>query len=114
MEIENHVRWLILDAGFTVEELRTAAALRYENRYIRNIDDLTLGEYVNLLSQNQAQSKLKVRIEVKYLTEQLREIIRIRNGIMHFKLERISDRDLETPRGCVRFLQRTRGLKDVR
>ncbi len=114
MQIENHLRGLVLDGNFTVEDLRKVKDCRDSNRYVRHVDDLTLGEYLDLLSQEGSWQKLALpAVDRKAFTVQLGHIRRIRNAVMHFKLDPIRSEDLEILHECAKHLQITKFRKDV-
>jgi predicted transcriptional regulator len=111
-EVENHIRGLISESGFTIQDLRAAADTSDATRTVNDLDDLTLGEYLRLLSQKDAWPKLRLPLDQRRFNKQLDEVRRIRNNTMHFKLEPLSDRDLEMLRGCASFLRSAKTIKN--
>ena len=109
MQIENHVRGLILDGRFTVEDLRDVKDGRDSNRYVRHVDDLTLGEYLDLLNQEGSWQKLGLSgVDRRAFTSQLDHVRRIRNAVMHFKLDPIRSEELQILHECAKYLQTIR------
>ena len=110
-EIENHIR-LLLHGKFTVKELRDATNPCDEGRNVEGISDLTLGEYARLLENEVRWNKLKLAIDRSAFVQSLHEVREIRNDVMHFDPQGLSDDGLKTLRGLARFLQglRQRGV----
>ena len=92
--IENHLRLLIANK-FTVEELRIAKDPSDTERIIEDVSDLTFGEYVRFLSNQDNWSKLSINLDRNLFIAELSEIQRTRNGVMHFNPEGIEARDLD-------------------
>ena len=109
MQIENLLRGLIFCGRFTIEDLRSVKEGQDLNRYVRNVDDLTLGEYLDLLNQEGSWQKLGLSaVDRRLFTAQLDDIRRIRNSVMHFKLDPIGSQDIQTLRECERYLRITK------
>lgn len=104
-EIENYVRYLIY-GKFTVEELREVRDDRDEDRIVDGISDLTFGEYVRLLENKDRWQKLKLAIDRSEFIKNLNQVREIRNDVMHFDPDGLSDGDLNTLRDFAKFLQR--------
>lgn len=92
--IESHLRMLIANK-FTIAELQAAKDPADTSRVIEDISDLTFGEYVRFLSNPAYWSKLAVSLDRNLFTEELRQIQRTRNGVMHFNPEGIEQKDLD-------------------
>jgi hypothetical protein len=110
-EIENHIR-LLLHGKFTVEELRDATNDGDEDRKVDGISDLTLGEYARLLENKGRWNKLDLAIDRSAFVKSLHEVREIRNDVMHFDPDGLSDNELKTLRDFAGFLQglRRRGV----
>lgn len=106
-QIENHIRQ-ILDEKFLVEEIQAIASKNGTDRDICCIDDLTFGEYVRLLENPAHWEKLKLAIEHTPFIKQLNKIREIRNDIMHFDPEGITEEQRADLRRMARFLQEIR------
>jgi CBS domain-containing protein len=102
-QIENHVRRLIGDK-FAPEELRSVA--RYSERVINDVADLTFGDYVRLLENEQRWKKLSLSIDRQEFCTRLDRVREIRNDVMHFDPEGILQKDLEHIRSFANFLAR--------
>lgn len=103
-EIENHIRRLI-DGKFSLEELKAAKDPSDSGRKIENVANLTFGEYIRLLDKPANWSRLGYELSRVECTKRLREIGRIRNDVMHFHPDGVSDQDLELLRDTRKFLQ---------
>ena len=106
-EIENHIRRLI-DGRFTLEELASAKDPSDEARTISGVDDLTFGEYVRLLENPDRWVKLGLSVDRRAVMATLGQVRDVRNDVMHFDPDPISEPDLRTLRGFAAFL---RGLQ---
>ncbi len=103
-EVEQHVRKLIV-GRFTPEHLKGACDPADGARLIETVADLTIGEYVRLLENPCNWEKLGVRIDRALFIDQLQNIRRIRNEVMHFDPDPPSAEDLASLRRFVGFMQ---------
>jgi CBS domain-containing protein len=101
-QVENHIRSL-MDDKFTKEQLRGALDPSDKERDVEAISDLAFGEYVRLLQNPEHWGKLGLRLDRGTFTKRLDEIREIRNDVMHFHPDGISNDDLETLRETARF-----------
>jgi len=109
-DTENHIRHLISKA-FTVAELQQAKDPQDQNRSIQDVSDLTFGEYVRLLQNEQNWAKLNVRIDRKIFTGWLEKVRDVRNDVMHFDPDPMDPTDLRLLRDFARFLVRWQQLR---
>lgn len=100
--IENHIRSL-LKGKFTAEQLKEAIDPKDVDRKIQDVSDLSFGEYIRLLENPDRWKDLKIEIDRNTFTKRLDEVRRIRNDVMHFHPDGISDHDLETLRETSKF-----------
>jgi hypothetical protein len=105
-EIENHVRSLIQRGNFTHQELVECCESASEGRKVDGIFDLTFGEYVRLLEKKDLWSRLGLAIDRALFVEKLDQIREIRNDVMHFDPDGITESDLDALRKFVIFLQK--------
>lgn len=103
-EIENHVRSMI-NERFNLDDLRGACDPGGSQREIRSVANLTFGEYIRLLENPERWGKLGLAIDRVFVVEQLHQIRKIRNDVMHFDPDGIPDEDLDILRDFTRFLQ---------
>ncbi len=97
-EIERHLRNLI-HRKFNLAELREAA----KTKRIQGSSDLTLGAYQQLLGQQEHWERLKLNIDRMEFVKHLCRVRIIRNSIMHFNPDGISDEDMQLLRDVARF-----------
>ncbi len=101
-QIENHIRKL-LDNKFDIEQLKKSIDPGDEERNIQTLSDLTFGEYVRIIENPENFTKLKLNIDRVALAKQLDAVRKIRNDVMHFDPEGVSENDLELLRQTVQF-----------
>jgi CBS domain-containing protein len=106
-EIENHLRPMI-DAKFGKDELKLAVDPSDVDREVNTASDLTFGEYGRLLENEQNWEKLGMALDRKTFIRKLDAVRVIRNDVMHFDPEGIGDKDIDTLRAFVKFLQELR------
>lgn len=97
-EIEGHLRNLI-HRKFTLEELKEAAI----GDKIEGSSDLTLGDYQQLLGRPEHWERLKLNIDRRKFVKHLDRVREIRNELMHFTSDGISDEDMQLLRDVARF-----------
>jgi CBS domain-containing protein len=103
-EIENHIR-AILDKKFTVEQLHQCFDSADTDRKVEDVSDLTFGEYIRLLENEERWDGLKIKIDRVLFVKELDKVRLIRNDVMHFDPDGISAEEVETLRKFARFLQ---------
>ena len=90
-QIENHIRQ-ILDGKFLVVELKELCKIGEQNeREIEHIDDLTFGDYVRIIENPNHWKKFNLPVDRVLFINQLEKVRKIRNDIMHFNPEGISE-----------------------
>jgi len=104
-EIENHVR-RVISQRFTLTELVSAKDPIDTKRAVTSVADLTYGEYIRLLENQERWDKLNITVDRKTCMEKFESVRRIRNDVMHFDPDGIPEKDLMTLREFARFLQR--------
>ncbi|MUU78457.1 CBS domain-containing protein [Winogradskyella endarachnes] len=104
-EIENHIR-KILDGKFTLAEIKNYVKATDENKEIHLISDLTFGEYIRIMENAENWDRLNILIDRKTFIARLNEVRRIRNDVMHFHPDGISDNDKSTLRETSKFFLR--------
>jgi len=108
-EFENHIR-RVLQGKFTAAQLEGAKDPGDEGRQIRGVADLTMGECKRLMENPKSWGKLKLAVDRKEFIERLEKVKTIRNDIMHFDPDGITDDDMDYLRGSARFLQKLAAL----
>jgi len=109
-EIEQHIRKLIIVGKFTLETFRAACDPNDSDREIKDVADLTIGEYIRLLENPTNWGRLSLCIDRASFVEHLQTVRRIRNDIMHFDPDPLGPHDLASLRQFVVFLQ---GLREL-
>lgn len=104
-EIENHVR-RVISQRFTPAELESAKDPADTKRVVSSVADLTYGEYIRLLENQERWDKLNITVDRKTCIEKFESVRRIRNDVMHFDPDGIPEKDLQTLREFARFLQK--------
>lgn len=97
-EIERHLRNLI-HRKFTLEELREAAI----GDEIEGSSDLTLGDYQHLLGKPEHWERLSLNIDRREFVKHLCRVRIIRNELMHFNPDGISDEGKQLLRDVAKF-----------
>jgi CBS domain-containing protein len=102
-EIEHQIRRLI-ENRFTEAELAMAKDPGDTERTIRSVADLTLGECVRLLESDERWRKLGLNIDRVEFIKEAHRIRAIRNDVMHFDPDPMSEDDLLTLRRFTNFV----------
>jgi predicted transcriptional regulator len=102
-EIENHLRQ-ILDGKLLVEEVIKYCNPDDTSRKIDHIDDLTFGEYVRIFENNCLWIKINLNVEKSHFVKQLDKVRAIRNDIMHFEPEGITEAQLTDLTNMSKFM----------
>ena len=92
-EIESHVQ-CIIHCRFTREEILNTIKTSDENT-INDIGDLTFGDYCHLLEEPNRWDKLGLQDDRVTFVEQLHEVRKVRNDVMHFNLNKPSTSDIQ-------------------
>jgi CBS domain-containing protein len=111
-DIENHIRYLIGNA-FSIKDLQSIRAPEDSERPINDVSDLTFGEYVRLLQNEENWSKLNIKIDRKAFTDELDKVRVIRNDVMHFDPDPMDRNDLSTLKKFSNFLSTLQKLTAV-
>jgi CBS domain-containing protein len=104
-EIESHIRALITRGGFSVVEMRKVRAPSDRARPVNGVVDLTLGECIDLIELPESWSRLMIWPPRTLFIQDLKEVNRIRNDIMHFRSADICQQKLEALRSSAKFLR---------
>ena len=101
-QIENHIRQ-ILDKKFLLEDLVKLCSYDV-SRSINCIDDLNFGDYLRLMQDEKNWKKLKISIDKTIFLKRLEKIKEIRNDVMHFDPEGITESQYEELKNMSTFL----------
>jgi len=108
-EIENHVR-LLIDGKFTADELSATKDSADPDRKIESVADLTFGEYIRLLEDPTNWAKTGLTVDRAIFVRELDHVRRIRNDVMHFDPDGITEEDHRLLRHFVQFLHDLRAI----
>lgn len=109
-EIENLLRGMI-EGSFSKAELKSACELSDKDRSVEGPADLNFGEYIRLLENEERWGKFDVAVDRSTFCRKLDSIRRIRNDVMHFDPDGISEDDLKALRDFARFIKRLTTIK---
>lgn len=96
-----------LNREFTSDQLRTALAPGDASRVVSGAQSLTFGEYRRFLENQANWDRLGLRIDRVGFLKHMERVNEIRNDVMHFAEEGVSDEDVQDLR---RFLTAIRHL----
>lgn len=102
-QIENFIR-LILNGKIVLQDILKLLTISDHSRKIESISDLTFGEYQRIIENNENWELLGLPFVKSDFTNELDEIRKIRNGVMHFHPDKISESDLSDLRKMSKFL----------
>lgn len=108
-EVENHIRRLI-GGKFTADQLKAVRDPTDQEREVSSVADLTFGEYVRLLENPSLWDYLGLGVDRATFVKELDNVRLIRNDVMHFDPDGVSDDDLLALRRFGAFLQKLRDL----
>jgi CBS domain-containing protein len=103
-EIELHVRQLI-KGKIKPDDFSLFDSSPPPNRRPQDIADLTIGEYVRLLENPQIWERLNLKVDRVVLTRLLDDVRKIRNDVMHFDSDPMTEDELAILKRAVRLLQ---------
>ncbi|RIY37010.1 XRE family transcriptional regulator [Capnocytophaga canis] len=99
--IENLIR-LILNEKFLVEDLKNLC--QQGEKEPQYIDDLTFGQYIRLIEKPENWEKLNLKVDRSYVIKKLDEVREIRNDVMHFDTDGITEKQRENLVNMADFL----------
>ena len=102
-EIEGHLRRLI-HGKFTLGALKKASEPE-EQSTIEGSGDLTLGGYCRLLGNEKNWGELGLNIDRKEFVKNLDAVRKIRNDVMHFNPDGLSEEDTDKLQEMAQFLE---------
>ena len=102
-EIEGYLRQLI-HGKFTIEEMSAASASE-EGKSIEGSGDLTLGGYCRLLEGEKNWDRLGLAVDRTEFVKHLHAVREIRNDVMHFSPDGLSEDQTNKLRDMARFFE---------
>ena len=103
-EIENHLRRL-LSGKYRVSDLKQCVDPTDTKRKVESLSDLTFGEYIRLIENPDQWQKLGLALDRTTFVARLNVVRRVRNDVMHFHPDGISQDDVGILNDTLRFLQ---------
>jgi CBS domain-containing protein len=104
-EIENRIRNIIA-SHFSTDELTCVRDPNDAERVIESVDDLSFGEYMRLLEEPGRWERVAPEVDRTIFIKSLDNIRVIRNDVMHFDPDGISQEDSGALRDFAKFLQK--------
>lgn len=102
-EIENRICALI-DGRFTQPELAGVRNENDQNRPIESVANLTLGEHIRLIENRDNWARLGLKADRAVFVKELDVVRLLRNDVMHFDSDRITDVERASLRNFVQFV----------
>jgi restriction system protein len=102
-EAENRLRRHVGEV-FTAEELKSAVP-PYQRSRVHGAANLTLGNYVHLMRPEENWKKLEWRVDRDFFIDRLAEVVDIRNELMHFTPDPLSDKQYAAVEGLLVILR---------
>jgi predicted transcriptional regulator len=103
-EIELHIRRLLKDK-VSAADLASLVTSDLPNKKLDSLADLSFGEYIRLFQHPDFWEKLSLKIDKTCLTDQLEEVRKIRNDVMHFDPDPMTSKQQETLKDAAKFMQ---------
>lgn len=103
-QIENFIRLILHDKIILDDILKLLNRDEDNRREIESISDLNFGEYLLILSNNQMWETINLPFDKALFVNELDEVRKIRNSIMHFHPDRTPKTDLKLLKKISKFL----------
>ncbi|MGI9128055.1 MAG: CBS domain-containing protein [Roseomonas sp.] len=109
--IEKHLR-RIIDTSFDIDTIRAALdpSDLERNSTVTKASQLSFGEYIRIFQKEANWARLKFSADRKTFCDQLDEVRKMRNEIMHFHLDEVDDEESEPIRRFARLLDQLERL----
>lgn len=108
-EIEKNLR-ILISSKLRVSDIKKACSKEHLPPEFKSIADLTFGNYVRVLSHPENWGKLKLRLDRAAFCSELSEINIIRNDVMHFDPDPLTQQDLAKLRNSAKMLNMLRSI----
>jgi len=102
-QIENHIRQM-LDGKILEDDLKLISEKDSTKKSINYIDDLNFGEYIRLMENCKIWSKIGLQVDRVAFITRLNKIREVRNDIMHFEPDGITEEQLNELKNMSSFL----------
>ena len=106
-QIENHLRIFLIEVGLSLKSLRELADPKDQERMkrLKSVSDLSFGEIRMAFERADIWEKFQLNLDQKTIVESLTKVNTIRNKVMHFHPDGISDEDRDLLRRMRALLQ---------
>ncbi|WP_246725236.1 CBS domain-containing protein [Beijerinckia sp. L45] len=109
-EVENHLRALVR-GRLDLQDIERACASQYlPEKFTGAVAELTFGNFVRILDHEENWTKLALKLDRAAFCKELAAINAIRNDVMHFDPDPISEDDLAKLRNVARMFSTLRGI----
>lgn len=112
-EIEMNLRQLIVRAGFPQSVLEAAKDPKDTERTVKNVSNLTFGEYVRLLDNTENWKSIHLNLSRSAFISEMKRIREIRNEVMHFSPDPLDKESLAALRRGAQMMRKFK-LFDVK
>lgn len=102
-EAENRLRRRA-DEVYSTDELKSAV-LPHRRARVHKAADLTLGDYVYLMRSEDNWAKLEWNVDREYFIDRLAEVVNVRNELMHFTPDPLSQEQYAAVSGLLEMLR---------
>ena len=102
-QIENYIR-LILHNKIILEDIFKLLTIEDKEREPTSLSDMTFGEYLRIFENNEMWRVIGLPFDRADFVNDLDDIRKIRNGVMHFHPDSISSKELDMLRRISKFL----------
>ncbi|MCJ8056367.1 CBS domain-containing protein [Shinella curvata] len=109
-EIENNLRALISNK-ITIDDMKASCAEEFLPKNLKSANDLSFGNYVRILENEKNWISLNLKLDRVTFCEELSRVNAIRNDVMHFDPDPLTEENLSTLRNVAKMLDLFRTLK---
>lgn len=99
-QIENYLRQLLHDK-YTIEEVNKF--IKGEEKEIKYLSELTFGQYILIIENQKMFDRLEIKVDRGVVKEKLELVRIIRNDVMHFNPEGITNEKIDILRKTANF-----------
>lgn len=104
-QIEQRLRTLIKESISIDDIINVNETHKLGLRNVRNVDDMTFGQYQRLLAVPEAWTKLRTSLDHETIITRIDLVRRIRNDVMHFDPDPLEEWRLDSLRSTARFFE---------
>ncbi|CAA2140045.1 CBS domain-containing protein [Methylobacterium bullatum] len=108
-EIEKNIR-IIIDKKLNIIDIKGACAAEHLPENFNKAADLTFGNYVRIFENSSCFSKMGLGLDKKTFADDLTEVNAVRNDVMHFSPDPLTNQELSSLRNMAALLNRLRSI----